>query len=68
LGYNTFVTTVRAGGVRFVALLADGTVTLARRGDAVQPRNAKRSDVRRILTAAAEHFEAIVAAWEEMHG
>jgi hypothetical protein len=28
----------------------------------------KRSDVRKVLNAAAEHFEAIVAAWEEMHG
>lgn len=57
-----------AGIEVIVALLADGTVTLARRGDTVQPRNAKRSDVRKILNAAAEHFEAIVAAWEEMHG
>ena len=56
-----------AGIEVIVALLADGTVTLARRGDAVQPRNAKRSDVRKILTAAAGHFEAIAAAWEEMH-
>jgi len=50
-----------------IDLLADGTVRLARRKDAVQPGNAKRSDVRKILNAAAEHFEGIAAAWEEMH-
>ena len=57
-----------AGIEVIVALLADGTVALARRGDAVQPRNAKRSDVRKVLNAAAEYFEDLVAAWEEMHG
>ncbi len=41
--------------------------TVPRRKDAVQPGNAKRSDVRKILNAAAEYFEAIVVAWMEMH-
>jgi len=56
------------GGIEVIVdLLADGTVRLTRRKDAVQPGNAKRSDVRKILNAAAEHFEAIADAWEEMH-
>jgi hypothetical protein len=50
-----------------IALRTDRTVTLAGRDDAVQPRNAKRSDVRKVLETAAEHFDALVAAWEEMH-
>jgi len=37
------------------------TVALARRGDAVRPANAKRSDVKKILRAAAEHFEELAA-------
>ncbi len=56
------------GGIEVIVdLLADGTVRLARRKDAVQPGNAKRSDVRKILNAAAEYFDAIVVAWREMH-
>jgi hypothetical protein len=30
------------------------------------PRDAKRSDVRKILKAPAEQFDVIVAAWEKM--
>ena len=56
-----------AGIEVIVGLLADGTVRLAQRKDAVQPANAKRSDVRKILHAAAEHFDAIADAWREMH-
>lgn len=56
-----------AGIEVIVDLLADGTVRLARRKDAVQLGNAKRSDVRKILNAAAEYFEVIVVAWMEMH-
>ena len=43
------------------------TVALARRGDAVRPANAKRSDVKKILRAAAEHFEELAALWEAIH-
>ena len=50
-----------------VNLRADGTAVLANRTDRVQPRDAKRRDVRRILMAAQEHFDELVAAWEEMH-
>jgi hypothetical protein len=50
-----------------VNLSVDGTVTLANRADAIRPRNAKRSDVRKIFDAAAEHFDELVHLWEKMH-
>jgi len=56
-----------AGTEVIVDLAADGTVRLADRVDAIQPGNAKRSDVRRVLQMAAEHFDALVDAWEAMH-
>ena len=56
-----------AGIEVIVDLGADGTVTLTNREDAIQPQNAKRSDVRKVLQAAAEHFDLLVSAWEEMH-
>ncbi len=59
---------VGAEGTRVVVDLLDGrTVALASREDAIQPANAKRSDVKRILRVAAEHFDVLVAAWEKMH-
>ena len=51
-----------------IDLLSDGTLALARRNDATRPANAKRRDVRKILNAAALHFEELVELWEEMHG
>jgi len=42
-------------------------VVLAARKDCIQPGNAKRSDVRKILETAAEAFEKLATAWEEMH-
>ena len=45
----------------------DRTVGLAMRSDAIRPPNAKRSSVRRILNAAAEHLDELVALWEKMH-
>ena len=51
-----------------VDLRANRTVALADRGDAVRPANAKRSDVKKILRAAAEGFDALVALWEVLHG
>jgi uncharacterized protein DUF4160 len=50
-----------------VDLQLDGSVALARRDDAVRPTNAKRSDVKKILSAAAEHFEELAALWEAIH-
>lgn len=51
-----------------VDLLLDGNVALADRKDAVRPANATRSDVRKILNAAARHFDELAALWEEIHG
>jgi hypothetical protein len=50
-----------------VNLQLDGNVALADRPDAIRPANAKKSDVRKILLTAAEHFEELAALWEEMH-
>jgi Domain of unknown function (DUF4160) len=51
-----------------VNLLQDGSVGLAERSDVIRPSNAKRSDVRRILQIAAEHFELLAALWERVRG
>jgi hypothetical protein len=52
-------------GEVIVDLRADRTVTLADRDDAV--RGATRSEVRKVLRAAAIGFDELVIAWEKMH-
>lgn len=49
------------------SLNVDESVTLADRKDAVQPGKAKRNQVRHVLDLAAENFELLATAWEEMH-
>ena len=51
-----------------IDLRSDGNVALAERSDAVRLGNAKRSDVRKILEAAAAHFTELVGLWEGIHG
>jgi hypothetical protein len=51
--------------IAIVELHSDRTVSLMRWPDL--PANAKHGDVRKILAAAAEHFDAIIDAWEKMH-
>jgi hypothetical protein len=51
-----------------VDLRQDGTGALAKRADAVRPANAKRSDVKKILRAAAAHFDELSILWETIHG
>jgi Domain of unknown function (DUF4160) len=51
-----------------IDLRGNGNVALAERRDAVRPANIKRSDVKKILRAAALHFEELVGLWEEMYG
>ena len=51
-----------------VDLLPDGKVAKSARRDAVRPGNAKRSDMRRILDAAAAHAVELNELWEAMHG
>ena len=55
------------GETEIVVDLRVDDVGLASRKDAIRPAKAKRSDVRKILRAAAEHFEELVTLWEEMH-
>ena len=50
-----------------VNLGADGNAVLADRTDRLRPRDAKRSDVKRVLMAAQEYFDELVLAWEKMH-
>lgn len=51
-----------------IDLQSNGEIALADRQDAIRPANAKRSDVRKILDAAAAHFGELVALWEGIHG
>jgi hypothetical protein len=52
-------------GEVIVALRADGSVALASRVDAAC--YVTRSEVRKVLTAAASAFGRLVTAWEEMY-
>jgi len=49
-----------------IDLRRDRTVALADRFDAVRGK-AKKSDIQKVLRAAAENFDLLVAAWEQMH-
>jgi hypothetical protein len=50
-----------------VDLGIEGSVAIADRADCIRPGNAKRSDVRKILTVAAQYFDELVSLWERMH-
>ena len=54
--------------VVIVDLLSDGTTAKSKRRDAVQPGDAKRSVVKRILDVAAEHAVELKELWEKTHG
>ena len=56
-----------AGIEVIIDLLDDRAVALSDRVDAIAPGNAKRSDVKKVLKAAQDHFDELVAAWERMH-
>jgi hypothetical protein len=51
-----------------VDLRLDGTLALSMRNDDIRHKDAKRSDVRKILNVAAQHFEELAELWEEIHG
>ena len=57
-----------AGTEVIIDLLADGNVALAEREDVIRPASAKRSDVRKVLNAAAENFEELAVLWEAARG
>jgi hypothetical protein len=48
--------------------LTNNEIRIASRKDAIRPPNAKRSDVKKIMQAAAMHGEELVALWEQVHG
>ena len=48
-----------------VELRPDRTVLLANPKDAVRPKNASRTDIRRVLTVAALYFDELIALWEK---
>jgi len=54
--------------VVIIDLLPNGIVRKADRWNAITPRNAKSSDVKKILDVAAENAEALWKLWETMHG
>ena len=43
-------------------------VGFAHRRDNIRPRNAKMSDVKKIMTVAAKHRDELQALWEATHG
>ena len=51
-----------------IDLLPVGTVRRSRRWDSVEPANAKKSDIRRILEVAAAHAAELRQLWEKTHG
>jgi len=51
-----------------IELLPGGKVIQSSRNDAIRPIDAKRSDVRRILSMAALHATELQEIWEKVHG
>jgi hypothetical protein len=51
-----------------IELGIDGKVRLSNRKDAVRPANAKKADIGKLLTKAAEHFDDLIELWERVHG
>ncbi len=54
-------------GVEIIVELSNHQAFLSNREKAVVPRNAKRSDVKKILTAAAENAHLLISLWEQTH-
>lgn len=57
-----------AGVVVIVELLAGAEVALSSRKNAIDPVNAKKNDVAKILRVAAENVDELIALWEKTHG
>jgi hypothetical protein len=55
-------------GIEAVIEIADGEARLSGRKRAVRPANAKRSDLNKILQAAADNADILLAMWEQIHG
>jgi hypothetical protein len=54
-----------AGTIVIIDLLADGSIQQSEREDAIGPKNAKRSDVRKILNVAAKQATELHQLWEK---
>jgi Domain of unknown function (DUF4160) len=54
--------------VVIIDLLKTGEVQLAKRKQAIRPGNAKKTDVRKALSMAAQYFEELALLWEGTHG
>jgi hypothetical protein len=54
-------------GVEVVVEFVDQKAVLSSREKAVVPSTAKRSDIKKILTAAAENAELLLSLWEQIH-
>jgi hypothetical protein len=54
--------------IEVVVELSNGEARVARRKRAVRPANAKRSDVNKILQAAAKNAEVLLEMWGQTHG
>jgi Domain of unknown function (DUF4160) len=50
-----------------IVSLLENAVRLADRSDAIRPAGAKKSAVRKILNAAADRHEDLIALWEKAH-
>jgi hypothetical protein len=50
-----------------IDLRADGTIVLAGRASGAVRGNMSRSDVKKVLAAAAGAFDRLAKAWEDMH-
>jgi hypothetical protein len=44
------------------------TVGIADRANAYSPKNLKKVKLKKVLRAAANNFDGLVALWEEIHG
>jgi hypothetical protein len=58
----------KVNGVVVIIEFRNGRAVVAHRRNPIRPANAKRSDVKKILQAAADNAELLIALWESTHG
>lgn len=51
-----------------VDILDNGDVQLDDRIGAIRPKDAKKSDVRKVLQSAVDHSDQLKTLWEKVHG
>ncbi len=57
-----------AGVVVIIDLLPGAELALSSRKNAIDPANAKKNDVAKILRVAMENVDELIALWENTHG